>query len=529
MSGFASIDVLKTGAKPAPFDLIAIVAIALAIRLVFFNGFFGSDDLTYYKRAVELANGEWLSANYNGALRYGFNLPAAFFVAIFGKSAFAANLWPLICSLAEICLVYIFAASAISVRAGWCAALLLAVTPIHIAVSTRIHADSVVSMFVTLSFVLIYFGATSKRASLLFAAGLAIGGIYWAKELAAVTWFAFLPMLYLFREYRKGILFVAAGVLSMMALHGVLMYGISNDPFHLVKVVLGALKTNFVEGGQGEDGAFYYFKYLFIDLRHVAFLGILALLSLLGYKRAVLLSPDSRMGMVFAVVWGISLLTVLSLFPVSLSPIRFTMKQSNYLTLFIAPLAVLAGVAVASLSKVWRCAILGISLVCGVVLGGLEQADYRAFTANSKALAEFAALNPRSVVVGSTNNSSMGNLWIKLAHPESTAPPILSFKELAENSTKIRTRVTSGEPIFVAFDRQTMHWFAGKFDLKEPRPCWTLISSLKPSDLGLGNDIARVGSTLTTQIKPLSRVLDSVAQPRKADLYRVSGTDPLCS
>jgi hypothetical protein len=85
--------------------------LALVVRLVIYNGAFGSDDLTYFQRAAELARGEWTSANYNGALRYGFNLPVAGFIALFGESLFVANLWPLACSLIEISAVYIFASA----------------------------------------------------------------------------------------------------------------------------------------------------------------------------------------------------------------------------------------------------------------------------------------------------------------------------------------------------------------------------------------------------------------------------------
>ena len=69
-------------------DVMLILSLALLVRLITFNGAFGSDDLTYFARAAELARGEWTSSSYNGALRYGFNLPAAGFMALFGESLF---------------------------------------------------------------------------------------------------------------------------------------------------------------------------------------------------------------------------------------------------------------------------------------------------------------------------------------------------------------------------------------------------------------------------------------------------------
>ena len=156
---------------PRPFltwDPILILLLALLVRLVTYNGAFGSDDLTYFDRALQLARGDWSSANYNGALRYGFNLPAAAFIALFGESLFVANLWPLACSLIEIGAVFVFAKAVMHRRAGIFAALLLATAPLHIAVATRIHADAVVSMFTTVSFVLLYLGILRCRPWLLF-------------------------------------------------------------------------------------------------------------------------------------------------------------------------------------------------------------------------------------------------------------------------------------------------------------------------------------------------------------------------
>jgi 4-amino-4-deoxy-L-arabinose transferase-like glycosyltransferase len=309
-------------------DLMWVLLLAVAVRLATFNGAFGSDDVVYFERAAKLAAGDWSSANYNGALRYGFNLPAAAFIALFGKSLFVANLWPLACSLIEIGAVYMFASAAMNRWAGVFAALLLASAPLHMAVATRIHADPVVSMFLTVSFVTLYFGLQRNRTSLLFGAGLAIGGIFWAKELAAVTWFAFLPLLWFCRGRWKVILPVLAGAALMLVLHGILMMIIAGDPFHLVRVVLGALRRNFVDGGQGEDGAAYYLRYLFVDLRHTGLLGFFAVASFWLLPRWFRVQRLSFDGVFFAMLWWTGLLLVLSLFPVSLSPLRLTMKQS---------------------------------------------------------------------------------------------------------------------------------------------------------------------------------------------------------
>ena len=385
---------------------LLLLLLALLLRLATFNGALGSDDLVYFGRAVDLARGEWTSANYNGALRYGFNLPAAAFIALFGENLFAANLWPLIASLLEIAAVYVFAESVMNRRAALFSALLLATAPLHIAVASRIHADAVVSMFLTLAFVLLYFGAMRRHAGLLFASGLAIGGVFWTKELALVTWFAILPMVWLFRGSWRLCIWPLSGTLLMVLLHLGLMDFIAGDPLHLVKVVTRAVQKNFVAGGQGEDGAAYYLKFLFFDIRHTGFLGFFAILSIGLVPAWLHREGRSSLGFGVALLWWIGLLAVLSLFPVSLSPLRLTMKQSNYITLFLAPMALLAGMAVAAMPPIAYRLALALSLSIGSLLGVLQQADYRAYTANSKAVAAFSAAHPNSLVIGSANNSA---------------------------------------------------------------------------------------------------------------------------
>lgn len=513
---------------PVVLDLLLILLIALAVRILFFNGAFGSDDLTYYQRAVELAHGEWTSADYNGALRYGFNLPAAGFIALFGESLFAANLWPLTCSLIEIGAVYMFANAAMGRRAGIFAALLLASAPLHIAVATRIHADPVVSMFITLGFVLLYFGAMRRQTSLLFAAGLSIGGIFWTKELAAVTWFAFLPMLWLFRGQWRNCLYIIAGAVLMMLLHGLLMLIIAGDPLHLVKVVSGAVQHNFVDGGQGEDSPIYYLRYLFGDLRHTGALGFFAFASLLALPRAMKQNTQLRTGYSYVLIWWIGLLLVLSVFPVSLSPLRFPMKQSNYISLFLAPTTLLAGFAIAALPRTLGHLALALCLALGLLLGALQQADYRMFTANSKALSSFAVQHPRAIIVGTTNNSSLGNLWARLVSPGSPRAVILSFRDLNEEDGATHQKLSEADAIFAVLDQQTMNWFAGKTRVTSPLPCWEYEQTLEPTDLGPGNKLAELASSVFGKIKPLADAMNRLGRPQRADIYRVNGHDVLC-
>jgi len=403
----------------------------------------------------------------------------------------------------------------------------LATAPLHIAVATRIHADPVVSMFVTVSFVVLYFGLTQRSKWLLFVAGLAIGGIFWTKELAAVTWVAFVPLLWVFREQWRKVYFVVAGTILMLLLHGMLMYFIADDPLHLIKVVTGALKRNFIGASQGEDGVLYYLKYLFIDLRHTGPLGYLALISVTVWAR-VRHDTIQSLPIMYVIMWWLGLLVVLSALPVSLSPLRFPMKQSNYITLFLAPTALLAAITIAALPRISGRVLLVACMIIGVTFGLLQQADYRVFTANTKALAEFANEHPHSIIVGSVNNSRLGNLLASQMGHGVTDTKIISFENLSENKTLIQMHLLEADTIYVVLDRETMNWVS-KAPTVNPLDCWVFEKKIEPTGFGFGNIFAKFLSETHSLPKPISAAFGYLAQPQEADIYRIKGHNVMCS
>jgi len=391
-------------------------------------------------------------------------------------------------------------------------------------------------MFVTISFVLLWFGWLRRDTRLLFASGLAMGGMFWAKELVAVLWLAFLPFLWLFRGRWRDTAPVIGGLLLTLLLHGLLMTWIAGDPLHLIKTVLGQVNRSFIGEMKGEDAAGYYLRYLFVDIRHNGLLAFLALAALWFVPRALGSRDRASTGLVFVLVWLVSVLLVLSVFPVSLEPLRFVMKQSNYITLFIAPLAVLAGLALASMPQTLAIPLLLLTSLIGVFLGLLQQADYRAFGANSKSLGEWAAAQPETVVVvGSVNNASLGPLWAR-QHVGGRPVQVESFRDLAEPAAHAAVQSAAPGTLYAVIDPQTMRWQAGNGVVKSALPCWEWQSTLSPAGLGLGNLVAGAVAKLARadavsglpKMESMASAFEALAMPAAANLYRVAGADPLC-
>ena len=85
--------------------LAAVLAGATVVRVLFFSGYFGSDDVSSSQIAVSISNGRWAVGHYLASLRYGISVPIAIFIKIFGLNEFVVVLWPLVCSVAEVGLV----------------------------------------------------------------------------------------------------------------------------------------------------------------------------------------------------------------------------------------------------------------------------------------------------------------------------------------------------------------------------------------------------------------------------------------
>ena len=529
---------------------LLIVAAAAAVRFLFWNGPLGSDDVVYLRRSLDVASGEWSTANYNGALRYGFNIPAGTLLRVLGTNDFTVNLWPLFCSLAEIGVVYAFARELWGTRAAATSALILAFVPLHIASATRIHADPVVALFVTLSFTLFYWAERRQSRWLFFWTGIAMGAVFWTKELAIVALVPLIAYPLLWRRLRIRWLYVVAGGGAMLVAHLVLMYVITGDPLHLFKVVTGQVSRDFIGKGAGEDAAGYYLRYLFLDIKHTWIVAFLACAGIALFVRARWRGAASgdgttvstagsfgggsrafdREGTSFVLFWCIGMLLVLSIMPVSLSPLRFVMKQSNYLTLFLAPVALLAGWFTASLAPRLGLAVIGLVIVGGVLLGAFEQQAYRVVTSNSKAALALLDAYPQATIYGTSNNSNIAAYQSMIEGVPSIEHRVDTYSALAKSKKPPEDR--GGERL-VVLDRETWNWGGNSMPVERIPPCWSIRGDLVPTGFGWGRSVVLALDGVATLAPsrlgaPVRRALGAIANPLPATVYAVDSTIAEC-
>jgi len=502
--------------------LASILFLSLFVRLAFFNGPFGSDEIVYLARSLDIANGQWSSANYNGALRYGYNIPSGFLIYLFGLNMFTANLWPLLCSLMEISVVFLFAWKYIGHKAALFSALFLAFMPLHVAVSTRLHADPVVSFFLTLSFIVFYKAEQESNKSLYFMTGIFLGCVFWVKELAALTFFAFLLYPFFIRKIKSEWSYLVLGGLVMLLAHFILMKFIAGDPLHAFKTVIGQISRSFIVANQDEDSPWYYFHYLFFNIKHTWLSPLLALLAILVFRNSTLVKGNDALK--YTIFWLISLLIVLSFFPVSVAPLRFAMKQSNYLTLFLAPIALIAGASISAMSRKTAYLLTVITLSGGFVLSAMEQQDYQIFTANSRGLLAFSESHPNDEIYGSANNGHIACFYQIINGKNCESSRIHEFSEIPTNISK-----TDNIPVFTVIDRENLGWVSNDIKIEKSPPCWHEIGTVIPANMGNSHFIFDFILPATKSLPSnLANKFQALQNPKPAKIYRANLSNLWC-
>ena len=199
--------------------LLLLLAGGLALRLVFFGGLLGWDDVEYAEAARRLLGGEPAPRSMF-EMRYGVTLPLAAVQALFGAGEHAAALVPLAYSALEIVLGGALGALLGGPAVGLVAAALLGVLPLAVVAATDVHADLPASVFMALAMyaVLRADAGGRRRAAWLAGAGLALGLAYVTKEVALVLALVLAARILLLRRRAAGYAWLLAGFLAVVAL-----------------------------------------------------------------------------------------------------------------------------------------------------------------------------------------------------------------------------------------------------------------------------------------------------------------------
>jgi 4-amino-4-deoxy-L-arabinose transferase-like glycosyltransferase len=140
-----------------------------------------SDDRVYLDVAADIDHGVYALNESPKNRRYAVILPALAFTKLFGDGPHAVSLWPLLCSLASIGMLFSWLwpkGKKTAVAAGF----LLAMNPVQVIYATVLFPDAVVSLFVLLAAYFIFRGRERGKPAHGLAAAASILAGFFAKE-----------------------------------------------------------------------------------------------------------------------------------------------------------------------------------------------------------------------------------------------------------------------------------------------------------------------------------------------------------
>lgn len=503
-----------------------ILILALLVRVLFFSGAMGSDDVTYAMKAMDIAAGNWDLSGYVGSQRYGLHLPMAVFMSLFGYGEFAANSFQLTSSLVEIAVLWWIAYRFFGRRVAMYSALVLAVLPLHVNIAGRIFADPPMNLFITLVFACFIVAEQTRRVGWYVAAGICAGLVFWTKSSVAIL---IAPVLLIYavyiRRFRSEWLWLVGSAAGVSLGYVALLAFLSGDPLFILNSRTQAIGSS-LSSSSWNFGALAYFRYLFVDVKYTGLLGPLALIG--GILLIRNKYDNERQVNFLFVLWGAGLLAILSFGVISIDPLLFVPKQSNYMTIFAAPLCLFAAITIDQLQRVPGAVLLTALIGIGFLLSAFAQQDIRVFVSNSVAADQYAAEHPDKVIYGTRPATYLSRYWARARNdndPNSVGriSPIPDDRPL----TFPPDHLNSTASVYLLLDTQTMRWSrAVDLSITEIAGCWRLVTTLEPTGFGPGRavvtairSIAGIGPEIVAS--KVNRVTNSIYASKPAYIYEI--------
>jgi 4-amino-4-deoxy-L-arabinose transferase-like glycosyltransferase len=169
--------------------VFGFLALAIMLRVIFFQGYVDSDPAAYASLANDLAHGELHLRTYDGPaifpLRFGVYAPVAFLIKTFGLSEITLIAFPFLISIAGCFLAYLLARHFFGALAGLISILLLTLLPSDITMASELYPDPIAAFWANIGVGLIIFsyrGNPKWSPVMMILAGLCFGISWLGKE-----------------------------------------------------------------------------------------------------------------------------------------------------------------------------------------------------------------------------------------------------------------------------------------------------------------------------------------------------------
>jgi len=219
----------------ARYRIVALLGAALALRLVFFGGLLGWDDLEYWEGARALLAGDYVPMS-TFQLRYTLTVPLAVGQAWLGEGEWVLVLVPLAYSAAHLVLAWglgwLWGGASVAATA----VALLGIVPLDVIAATELHSDLPLAVFLaaTVYAVLRGEGVTRARGPWFLLAGITLGLAAATKEVALALLVVLVLRLWLVKKWAGAAKcgWLVAGFVSVAAVETTWLAVVTGDPLY---------------------------------------------------------------------------------------------------------------------------------------------------------------------------------------------------------------------------------------------------------------------------------------------------------
>lgn len=343
-----TIDTVKNN-KYFWFFLLLAIPLAFYMRFVFFS-VFGSDDLAYAKNALDIANGNFKTQAHPFYNRIGLILPVAILYKLFGFNEYISMVYPFLCSLINIGLVFISGALFFNIRVGILAVILLSFLPLDVALSTILIPDLPASTFISIcSIIFLYCEMRSVKweSILYFISGLSIGWAYLTKEYSlffGIFLFVYVAISVFKKRAKFGWIYLGIGILLPIMTELTYYFFKTGNILYRIHAIETTHNVSVWSG-------IHYHGYTLLKRMFFDLLNVLLENRVFGFNfffvfagmTLVILEKRKQKELWYFVLWFGVMFLSLNFCPTSLKSYNLLQLVDRYMYLFICPSIILSG------------------------------------------------------------------------------------------------------------------------------------------------------------------------------------------
>lgn len=458
---------------PSPIVPLGLVlVVALAMRLAFFGGLLGEDDVMYLDAARGVAGGRY-DEHPAYATRHGLILPLIVAVRLLGETERAMALVPLAYSLAGIALAYGIGVRLGGWRLGLGAALLLAVVPLDVVAATDLHRDLPLAVWLAATLWAVLRAERDERhcRRWMLAAGIAFGAAYVTKELALAFVLVLAVRVLWLRRPRDGYRWLALGFALVAGADTAWLGYWTGDPLYRYAPSVTAIYVTEAERLTRPSYSWMLdYPRMLVDPSHPGFgffAGIFVLVAIgtvWGLRRRDVVVTEMT-------AWWVPLFVVLNFVPLDPS---FTRPPFPHFPRYLHPLLIAFSlVAARALGEAMRPRLRAIAVTAFAVLAlagtWTAHVDYRVWAAPARAAARELERLPASVRVATDETSA----WLLRRLLPARRDGIVGFASpLAATADTLVLR----DPVFLATETRLGRPVPPA--VFAPPPTWTRVAEL---------------------------------------------------